>query len=278
MHALRLAATLMAAVSYLSPALSALFFRRLMLRPRRLPAPAAPQLPTPDARLELRPGWIGWRWGEGPVVVLAHGWEGHHRNFAGLIAALRLRGLAVLALDMPAHGASSGRDSHPAMFAEAIAAALDRIGPARAVIGHSMGGVAALRAIAGRGDVARTVIIAAPSSMEGVLRRFGAAVRLSRRGIAAFMRAVERRVGVPARDLDVRRWATGLDLPVLLIHDRDDREVPVIEAARAAHVLPQARLIVTEGLGHRRLLRDQRVIDAAADFIADGATERCLAA
>ena len=57
-------------------------------------------------------------------------------------------------------------------------------------------------------------------------------------------------------------------LPILLIHDQNDRQVPVAEAARAAHMLPGAELMVTRGLGHNRLLADPAVVTAIVDFVA----------
>jgi len=42
----------------------------------------------------------------------------------------------------------------------------------------------------------------------------------------------------------------------------------VAEAARAAHMLPGAELMVTRGLGHNRLLADPAVVTAIADFVA----------
>jgi len=44
--------------------------------------------------------------------------------------------------------------------------------------------------------------------------------------------------------------------------------VPLAEAARAAHVLPDAELMVTRGLGHNRLLADPTVVRAIVDFVA----------
>ena len=55
---------------------------------------------------------------------------------------------------------------------------------------------------------------------------------------------------------------------MLRIHDQNDRQVPVAEAARAAHVLPGAELMVTHGLGHNRLLADPAVVTAIVDFVA----------
>jgi pimeloyl-ACP methyl ester carboxylesterase len=108
----------------------------------------------------------------------------------------------------------------------------------------------------------------APSALERVLRGFAGTVRLSRRATDAFLASVERHVGQPAADFDVRRVAPLLSLPILLIHDQNDRQVPVVEAARAAHVLPGAELMVTRGLGHNRLLADPAVVAAIAEFVA----------
>ena len=67
----------LAAASYVAPALVAPFFRRLMLHPRRhVSAPPVLTLRAADQRLDLGDGLVAWRWGEGPTVLLAHGFEG----------------------------------------------------------------------------------------------------------------------------------------------------------------------------------------------------------
>jgi len=66
----------------------------------------------------------------------------------------------------------------------------------------------------------------------------------------------------------VRRIADKVDLPLLLIHDQNDRQVPLAEAARAAHVLPDAELMVTRVLGYNRLFADPTVVRAIVDFVA----------
>lgn len=44
--------------------------------------------------------WVqAWRWGEGPAVLVVHGWEDDHHCFDAIIAALVKRGQAVVALD-----------------------------------------------------------------------------------------------------------------------------------------------------------------------------------
>jgi pimeloyl-ACP methyl ester carboxylesterase len=252
-----------------APSLVAPFFRRLMLNPRRhvRPPPSLP-LRLADERIDLGDGRIAWRWGEGPAVLLVHGFEGNRAQFAAIIGALVERGFAAVALDVPAHGESTGNELTAVKFIAAIERTLARLGPAHAVVGHSMGGAMSLFSVAHTGGASRVALVSAPSSLKRELQRFARAVGLSKRGTAAFIASVERHVGRPAADFDVRHIAGKVALPLLLIHDQDDRRVPVVEAARAAHVLVGAELMVTHGLGHYRLLADPTVVTAIVDFVA----------
>ncbi len=278
MTALPLPIAALAAASYVVPALVAPFFRRLMLNPRRhVRPPPVLALPAADERIDLGDGLVAWRWGRTgravPTVLLVHGFEGNRAQFGAIIDALLARGFAVVALDVPAHGESTGRELTAVTFIAAIERTLARLGPMHAVVGHSMGGAMSLFSIAHHGGAhhggtGRAVLISAPSGLHRELRRFAGAVGLSKRGTAAFIASVEDRVGRPATDFDVRQIAGKVDLPVLLIHDQNDRQVPIAEAARAAHALPTAELMVTSGLGHNRLLADKAVVAAIVGFVA----------
>jgi pimeloyl-ACP methyl ester carboxylesterase len=269
MAALPLPIAALAAASHVAPSLVAPFFRRLMLKPRRdVRPPPVLDLPGAAERLELGDGLVAWRWGSGPAVLLVHGFEGTRTQFGAIIDSLLARGYAAVALDVPAHGDSDGDDLTAVNFIAAIETALERLAPVHAVVGHSMGGAMALYALATRGGATRAALISAPSALGRELRRFAASVGLSKQGTRAFIRSVEKYVGRPADDFDVRRIAGAIDLPVLLIHDQNDRQVPVLESARSAHVLGTAELMVTRGLGHNRLLADSSVVEAVARFVA----------
>ncbi len=278
MPAVPLPIAALAAASHVAPRLVAPFFRRLMLNPRRhVRPPPVLALPPADERIDLGDGLVAWRWGRTgravPTVLLVHGFEGNRAQFGAVIDALLARGFAVVALDVPAHGESAGRELTAVKFIAAIERTLQRLGPMHAVIGHSMGGAMSLFSIAHQGGAhhggaGRVVLVSAPSGLQRELRRFAGAVGLSERGTAAFIASVENRVGRPAADFDVRHIADKVDLPILLIHDQNDRQVPIAEAARVAHALPTAELMVTRGLGHNRLLADKAVVTAIVDFVA----------
>jgi pimeloyl-ACP methyl ester carboxylesterase len=273
MSALPLPIAALAAASHVAPSLVAPFFRRMMLKPRRhVRPPPVLALPLADERIALGDGLVAWRWGEGPVVLLVHGFEGNRAQFAAIVEALVGRGFAAVALDVPAHGESAGDELTAVKFIAAIERTLARLGPVHAVIGHSLGGAMSLYSVARSGGSRRVAVVSAPSSLMRELKRFAAALGLSERGTRAFIASVETHVGRPAADFDVRHLAGKVDLPLLMIHDQNDRQVPVVEAARTAHVLPGAELMVTRGLGHNRLLADPAVVNALVAFVAQETT------
>jgi hypothetical protein len=69
----------------------------------------------------------------------------------------------------------------------------------------------------------------------------------------------------------VTRLAPALHTEVLVIHDRGDGEVPWQHGHAIARAWPGARVLDTDGLGHRRILRDPLVVSAAVEFLASHA-------
>jgi pimeloyl-ACP methyl ester carboxylesterase len=63
--------------------------------------------------------------------------------------------------------------------------------------------------------------------------------------------------------------AADLSLPLLVIHDTDDDVVDSGHARRIHAAYPQSRLILTSGLGHRRILGDPRIVTPVAAFLTD---------
>jgi hypothetical protein len=67
--------------------------------------------------------------------------------------------------------------------------------------------------------------------------------------------------------LVMQPWiARRIRTPLLIAHDVADEEVPIAHGY-AYTMGTGARLIATDGLGHRRILRDRHVVDSAVDFV-----------
>jgi len=208
-----------------------------------------------------------WRFGRGPAVLLLHGWGGSAAQLAPLAEALAAAGLGAVALDGPAHGASSGRVASLVHFADALVTAARATG-ARAALGHSFGGAAVAYAALRGLPLDAAVIVGAPSTPIPFFQRFADALALDRPRRSALRAALEDRVGVPMDTLELPRHVPAGAPPLLVVHDRGDREVPYDDGAAYATAWPEARLLPTEGLGHWRVLRDRQVLDEAVAFIA----------
>lgn len=246
------------------PGLAASLARYLAVTPlnrRRRPDPTGAEPVT------FRFGLAGLRWGhQGPRVLALHGWEGRAAQFRGLGETLAARGFQLIALDAPAHGRSPGSQADPVVFADALQEVAAELGPLHAVVGHSMGGASALYALSRGLDSARSVAIAAPAGLAGVLTRMSRALGLPEEARRRFFAKMTLRTGVAPEALDIDRLADGLTQPLLVVHDRDDAVIPFADALRITHAT-RAELHETRGLGHRDVLRDPQVIERIVGFL-----------
>jgi pimeloyl-ACP methyl ester carboxylesterase len=211
-----------------------------------------------------------WQWGpdSAPLVLLAHGWNGRARQLATIARAIAARGYRAVTFDQPGHGASGGRLASIPRMAAAIEAVSDATGGAEAVVAHSLGAVAATYALSRGLGARRAVFIAPPVSPARWIEHFSRAVGLPDSSRGQLLKSVEVRAGVPAAELDPLVLAPRLSAELLVVHDEKDREVPLAAGAALAAAWPGARLVVTSGLGHNRLLGDREVVATVVDAAA----------
>lgn len=215
-----------------------------------------------------------WQTGprDGPRVLLVHGWGGRGDQLSAFIAPLVARGYGVVWFDHPGHGDSGRGPSSLPDFARAVTTLAATHGPFTAAIGHSLGAAALGIALRGGLDLGRVVFVGAPASITEHAHRFARMLGITPRIREAMRVQVERRFGMRFADIDSIDELSRLRLPALFIHDRGDQEVPFDDAARLAARMPGATLLTTHGFGHRRILRDEAVVDAAVRFaVGDGA-------
>lgn len=119
------------------------------------------------------------RAGTGPAIMLLHGWEGRASDLAAFASPLLKAGYTVLAMDLPAHGASAGQYSSIPQSARALREAL---GSLYAVVAHSMGAAILTEALYAGLAVQRAVLISAPAYYESYARSFAATAGLDAEG------------------------------------------------------------------------------------------------
>jgi len=268
---LRLTRAAFGVVQRASPGLAALWAERLFCSPprRQISERMAGWL-AQARRFDVTVGArrvAAWSWGErGPGVLLVHGWGSRGARFVDLGGALLSSGYRVVTFDAPGHGESSGRLSSGPEFARAAGTVASAVGGVSAVVGHSLGGFAAALAIRVGLRVRRAVFIAPSANVNTYSARFASLLGV-RDPVMASMRArLERRLGFDWRLMDVPRFAAEMTVPLLVVHDRDDQEVPWDDGAVIARAWPDAELVTTTGLGHHRILSDPDVVSRVVAF------------
>jgi pimeloyl-ACP methyl ester carboxylesterase len=244
----------------------------LFMKPRRYPTPPREQaILTQGTPFTVRLGASrevrAWRFGEGPAVILAHGWEGRGSQLTPFVAPLLERGYSVVTFDAPGHGASPGSRSSLPHFAWAVRGVADAAGAPHAIIAHSLGCAAATLALRDGLNVHRLVYIAPPLNPLDYTARFGDILGLDAATIEGLQMHIEERFARKWSDYSLEESARLMTTPLLVVHDRDDRDTFWSEGAALVHAWPGARLKTTEGLGHRRILRDKGVIEDVTQFI-----------
>lgn len=252
-----------------APSLAARLNQRLFSTPRRH-APRDWELPLEAlaTRRRLRDGLSLLEAGDGPTVALIHGWEGRATQFAAFVPPLLQAGYRILAIDGPAHGRSSGRRADPYRFADALTHVSRECGPLHGLIGHSMGGGSIAIALAAGLTAERVVSIASPASLRDVLDRYADVMQMPPRARTQFLeRCLHHVVQRGHRPVDMLELLPNMETTALVIHARDDREVPFRDGERIAAHWPHAAFMPVDGLGHRRILRDAAVVNATVAFL-----------
>ncbi|NGN67113.1 alpha/beta hydrolase [Streptomyces sp. A7024] len=251
-------------------------FRRPLVRPRL----------RPYERELMASAWYGsttvngknvvtYCWGDGErPVLLVHGWQSRAAHFSAHVAALRSAGYSPVTFDAPGHGASGGREMTILEYREIMRRLGAEHGRFDAVIGHSFGAMAAFFAVRERAVAAdRLVSLAGIPDFGHLVRQFrvelGLRERLEdevRRRVVDYLFPLEGDIwerfssAVRPEEVNVEQ--------VLLVHDADDRRAPAELSERVAAAYgDRARLVVTRGLGHNRILRDADTAAAVLDFV-----------
>jgi pimeloyl-ACP methyl ester carboxylesterase len=269
------------ALERVAPAIGTGVLNRLWFRvpvvPEKVRRPRG-ELPAPTP---FEVGTIrGQSYGDGPAIYLVHGWGGWGLQLAAYIQPLVDEGFRVIAYDAPSHGDSApGREGTGAStlleLADALKAVVAAQGPAYGVVAHSLGAPATALAMRDGLDPERVVFVATATDFTETLDQMQAFLGFGPRIRAGFLRRFEGRfgpmdgfrMGSLIAELTVRRRLP----PLLLIHDRSDPETSYQGSVEIAERWPGARLETSDGLGHRRVLRDVDLVKKAVAFLAERA-------
>jgi pimeloyl-ACP methyl ester carboxylesterase len=210
-------------------------------------------------------------WGQGPAVLMVHGWGSHATHMGRMIGPLVGAGFRVIAFDAPAHGMSSGRSTDLVQFASAIASVAAYAGPLHAVVGHSFGAAMAMYAWRDWGvEAERMVLISSFEHCNWFVEAFGRHVGLTTGVLERVRQMLVRLYGgrLDWSRMSVADMVRAVDFPVLIVHDQDDDEIPFEHGLALAGARPGAQFKATRGHGHQLVVRNADVIDGVVRFLA----------
>ncbi|MDI5898609.1 alpha/beta fold hydrolase [Flavobacterium yafengii] len=261
-------------ISFISPKLITLFTAKLFTTPIKHKIPKRELemdrnsiqklIPIPAIDKEV----VLYEYGKSEKkILLVHGWSGRGTQLFKIADELLKAGYSTISFDAPAHGKSPGKTTIMVDFIATILEIDKQFGPFEAAIGHSLGGMSVLNAIKKGLKVNHAVVIGSGDIVEDIMDDFVAKLAL-KPAISTLLRLhFEKKYGEKMNSYSAFLAAKETTIPVLVIHDNNDPEVPVKAGIHIHEYLKNGELLLTYGLGHRKILGNHKVIERTVQFI-----------
>lgn len=221
-------------------------------------------LTVPDIEKTIRI----YHYGNSPKkVLLVHGWSGRGTQLVKIADKLLEMGYSTVSFDAPAHGKSPGKTSIMLEFIASILEIEKQFGSFEFIIGHSLGGMSTLNAIKQGLQVKKAVIIGSGDSVNDILSDFVSKLQLKSNMVTKLRTNFEKKYNMNMESYSSYIAAKEVSTPVLIIHDKNDDDVPVYASENIHKHLKNSELLITENLGHRKILGDEKVISTIETFI-----------
>ena len=203
-------------------------------------------------------------------VLVQHGYESSSMKFSGYISAFVKKGYEVLAFDAPAHGESGGKEINLPMYTQMIEEVYNRFGPIDSFLAHSFGGLALAHFLEKIpfNEHTKVVLIAPATETVTAVDMFFEVLELDSEVRKEFDTMIFQKTGNKTEYFSVRRAMKHIKAPVLWVHDEEDDITPIKDVLKVKEEnFPNIQFMFTKGLGHRKIYRDEKVMEAVVDFL-----------
>ena len=258
----------------ISSKLASFFGIKLFITPVNFPIPKREQymlksaqkkrLHIPEIKKEIEILSYGY---SKKKVLLVHGWSGRSTQLFAFADKLLENGFMVISFDGPAHGKSTGRTTMMPEFLKTIEKINTTFGPFEAAIGHSFGATSLYNAAATFLDIKTFIAIGSGDRISDIISNFAKNLYLKEKSAKKIQLGLEKKWMIHIDDFSSSSVAKKIKIPVLVVHDIIDGDVPVSCAYRIRQNLEKGSLFITNGLGHTKILRNNEVINKSIKFI-----------
>jgi pimeloyl-ACP methyl ester carboxylesterase len=200
-------------------------------------------------------------------ILLVHGWSGRGTQLVKIADAFLENGYSTLSFDAPAHGKSGTKTTLMLEFIESILEVEKAHGPFEFAVGHSLGGMSILNAIKKGLQVEKAVVIGSGNSVINIVNTFVEKIGLPNKVAVLMRKSFEKKYQFDMESFSAYEAAKEVRIPVLVIHDNNDEDIPVSEAHHLAENLSDKEVLITNNLGHRKILGDSNVIAKIVEFL-----------
>ncbi|MCI4443625.1 MAG: alpha/beta hydrolase [Lentimicrobium sp.] len=261
-------------ITFISPKLATLFAAKLFSTPIKHKIPKREMEMDSKSSQKLieipaiKKKVVIYQYGESDKkILLSHGWSGRGTHLFKIADELIKVGYSTVSFDAPAHGKSPGKTTIMSEFVETILEVERQFGPFEAAVGHSLGGMSLLNAVKKGLSINYLAIIGSGDIVQDILNDFVAKLELKPSTSEQLRLHFEKKYGEEMDNYSAYKSAMQISIPVLVIHDKNDDEVPVAAGINIHKHLKNGELFLTEGLGHRKILGNPLVIEKVVQFI-----------
>jgi fermentation-respiration switch protein FrsA (DUF1100 family) len=215
-----------------------------------------------------------YSWGSGDeTILLVHGWDSRGTALRSFVPNLLEQGYRVVTFDAPAHGDSGGDWVNMPLYAEAIRNVLVQLGKVKSIIAHSFGGSSSVYLLSFLDksiELENLVLIATPSDIKHIFEGFVKAIHAPSPVREALYEHIKTITGIAIPDYQLEKFAPKMNVQnILIVHDKHDDIVPFTDGEAYYHALNNAKIHVTEGLGHFKLVKKAAVIEVVCNFVSN---------
>ena len=206
----------------------------------------------------------GWRWNEAAEkkLLILHGYESSVRKFDHHISRAIKKGYGVYAFDAPAHGNSEGKRIHMLNYVEMIRTVEKLYGQMDAYLAHSFGGMSVCHYLesAPHSRETKVVLIAPATENTTAIDGFFKFLQLNDKVRKAFDQKIKDLSGHFPTHFSIPRTMKHIKASVLWVHDEEDQVTPLKDVEKLIRQQPpNVEFLITKGLGHNRIYRDNEV-------------------
>ncbi|MBT8352385.1 MAG: alpha/beta hydrolase [Deltaproteobacteria bacterium] len=211
----------------------------------------------------------GWKWGKGRGILFVHGWNGRGIQFYKFFKSLRKAGFAIITFDAPGHGESTGKTSSYFEWTDTVRAILTSPNEFNisGIIAHSLGGSAVINMLSKEKVSVPNVLLAPAIKLKQILfntfNLFGIPPVIYKKVIEEY----EHRFGYTLKNDNPSNLISQVNTDLLIVHDQEDGTIPFLDSKQFSKTLPAVRLHETNGLGHKQILTDRKIVELVTEYI-----------